>query len=66
MSISGPSIDTPPIQKRPAMLIEPEAKKAALDEEERRKRVTMNRQRSRSSLPLLQDRVNTMSFSKKL
>jgi len=65
MTFDGPSFETPPIQKTPAMQVQPEVKKAALDEEERKKRITMNRQKSRSSLPYLQRPVGT-GLSEKL
>ena len=52
--------ETPPLRK------EPEVKKALIDEEERRRRVQMNRQKSRLRLPDLQDSAALAGLSNRL
>ena len=60
-------IPRPPAQAiQPAMRIEPEVNKAVLDEQERRRRVQMNRALSRISQPSLQKPVGQVGFSNKL
>ena len=56
----------PAAQQQPAMKIEPEVNKAVLDEEERRRRVQMNRELSRISQPSLQKPVGQVGLSKTL
>jgi hypothetical protein len=59
--------DRPPAQQaQPAMRVEPEINKAVLDEQERRRRVQMNRELSRISIPSLQKPVGQVGFSKTL
>ena len=58
--------EPPPIQKEPQARYEPEIQKAVIDEEERRKRVQMNRQKSRLRLPALQETASGAGLSNKL
>jgi len=57
---------TQPKVANPPMRITPEVDKAVLDEQERRKRVGMNRELSRMSMPSLQRRIGETSLSKNL
>ena len=61
------STPRPPAQQPPpAMKIEPAVNKAVLDEQERRRRVSMNRELSRISQPSLQKPVGQVGLSKTL
>ena len=55
-----------PVRKTAPMRVTPEIDKAVLDEEERRKRVGMNREMSRMSMPSLQRPVGQAGLSKTL
>jgi len=61
-----PKIPAPAAQPRMPIRVEPEIDKAVLDEQERRKRVGMNRELSRLSMPSLQKPVGQAGFSKTL
>ena len=54
------------VQPMTPIRVEPEIDKAVLDEQERRKRVGMNRELSRLSMPSLQKPVGQAGFSKNL
>ena len=67
MSLFSPgSPKMPPPQQIAPMKVGPEVDKAVLDEEERRRRASMNRQMSRMSVPSLQDYVRKTGLSNKL
>ena len=55
MSLGKPDINLPPIRERPPLRVQPEVQRAKIDEEERRKRITMNRAKSRLTKPILDD-----------
>ena len=63
---SSGSPKMPPPQQVAPMRVSPEVNKAVLDEEERRRRASMNRQMSRMSVPSLQDSVRKTGLSNRL
>ena len=64
--VSTPDYDMPPMRATQPMRVDPETNKAVLDEEERRKRVAMNRQLSRATKPALQRPVGQSALSENL
>ena len=63
--LSPPDRERPPeIKEAPPLRVAAEAHRAVLDEEERRKRIEMNRQKSRLKLPELQDTLSASGSNK--
>ncbi len=62
--LNPPSTKTPEIRETPPLRVEREVNRAVMDEEERRRRIDMNRQKSRLKLPELQDTIGGAAANK--